>query len=215
MKFVVCLCIILSAFLAGCDNGVYDELDVRNSGDNLTSGEIILDNSLNVAIEAYRNFVNASDVEGRIYSFLFLDESNIPFLLYDVPTESGIYHYENGGVVKVLGFEPPRMDRTQLCVKQNTPYILQIYNVFGEQSWKIYKYENGEFTISYDSGVYLLINDDEGMIHEFTKIYDDEAENEIYSSINKELNTIDYELEYELLEKYYTFDEAVNNIIKK
>lgn len=209
---ILCICLImLTATLTGCTKTkveIEQKEPIIKSGDVVTSSDNknVSDN-LDDVLEAYKNFINTSNREeypDSMFSIINLDDSKIPFLFDGYK----FYHYENGEVKEVLGYTADRADRTAIYVKEKSPLILEIYNIFGEQSWKIYKYENATFIEIYYSGSYAMT--EEAILNGECEAYTDEIGKDIDANINRELETIDYNSEYNLCNTFITIEEAIN-----
>lgn len=206
----ICLILIMTS-LTGCTK---TEIDIQvepvvESGDTIViegDGK----NSLDEVLNAYINFESHLNGEDIIKEFSMISlESHDDPILFD---GYKFYHYESGDIKEVKGYVVDRLDRTTLYIKDESPYILEIYNVFGEQSWIIHKYDKGEFIEIYNSGSYVVIEDAE--IDENSKIYNEGIGKEIDENINKCLNTSDYKQEYSILNTFDNIKEAIEEYKK-
>lgn len=207
---------MLTATLTGCTKTKV-EIDQKDpiikSGDVVISGDDKDENSiLDKVFETYKNFINTSNREeypDRMFSLIDLDDSKIPVLFDGYK----FYNYENGEIKEINGYNAERPDRTAIYVKEERPFILEIYNVFDEQSWTIYKYEQGDFIKIYESGSYVVTED--AVLNEESKLYTDEIGRDIDMNINKFLSTTDYKLEYKILDTFNTVEEVISKYKNK
>ena len=214
---ILCMCLIMivTTLTACSKNGV----DIGENG-LISSGDAIIsdgskNNNLNEAFAAYKNFVNTSNRENypdNAFALINLDESNIPFLFDGYK----FYHYEDFKVKEILNYTVDRPDRTQIYIKEESPFILEIYNIFGEQSWSVYKYENNNFIKEYYSGIYAVTEDAEyAVLNGECEWYTDEIGIDIDKNINKILDTTNYELEYNICNTFTTIEEAIEEYKSK
>lgn len=210
---ILCICLIMFASLLTACNKT--KVDIKPNEPSVNSGDVAIsdsfeNNSLDKVLNAYINFESHSNEDERIkeFSIISLESYDNPFLFDGYK----FYRYENEDIKEVPGYVVDRLDRTSIYVKDESPYILEVYNIFDEQSWIIYKYEQGEFIEIYNSGIYVVTEDAD--IDENSKIYNEDIGKDIDENINKYLNTSDYKTEYNLLNTYTTIDEAIEEYKK-
>ena len=172
-----------------------EEFDTKEYFENY-SGEIKeIDSEMNDILVSYMGYVitkDNSEYADYEYGFIELDETGIPYM-YD---GHKFYHYENGTVKEIKGYLSEREDRTSKYYIKNKPFILDVFNYMGLQSYTIYKLENGNFNKIYSSEEYIVNKEDLGDIDTSNyKVLEGIYEKEVNFLINQHLETTDYKTE--------------------